>query len=375
MNGAFHALQEIDAHEALNAEFASLAKLLAFLFVQILRELTGMDEFRRRVYGQVQLGEQLEYFLVVDGIRECGQHGTEGDGLVSSGKIPNIRHIVVFLYMLARASDGHAVQNFKEIEVQPFQKICRCSLFFRQLAPGVVDLLSLAEHRVNICLCLELFIELCRISLIGQGQLVAKVIKTIVDGSGREHQHLGPDPGLDDSVHEPSIAVFPAVFQLMRSLARAVSEVMTFVDHHQVIVSPVDTVNRKSDHGVAAVPRQIGMVENIVAQTVLGQRIIDKIAAIGEPIFCKLLGAEHQYIFVAFLIVFDDRERGEGLAETDTVRQYTATVHFQLVDDGKRSIFLEIVQFSPYNAVFKSRGIIREHILRNILQKLTEYVV
>ena len=76
----------------------------------------------------------------------------------------------------------------------------------------------------------------------------------------------------------------------MRSLARAVSEVMTFVDHHQVIVSPVDTVNRKSDHGVAAVPRQIGMVENIVAQTVLGQRIIDKIAAIGEPIFCKLLG-------------------------------------------------------------------------------------
>ena len=44
-----------------------------------------------------------------------------------------------------------------------------------------------------------------RLSLVGKGKLILKVIKAVVDGRGREHQHFGLNHLLDDPVHEPLV--------------------------------------------------------------------------------------------------------------------------------------------------------------------------
>ena len=80
-----------------------------------------MDKLCGGVYGQMQLGEQLKYFFVVNRIRESRQHGAKGNRLVSLWEIPNILHVIIFLDMLARAGNGHAVEHLEEVEIQLLQ--------------------------------------------------------------------------------------------------------------------------------------------------------------------------------------------------------------------------------------------------------------
>ena len=90
--------------------------------------------------------------------------------------------------------------------------------------------MCLAKNHIDVRFGFEFLVELCRISLIGQAELIAQVVKTIVDGGGGEHEHLGGYARLDDAVHQTHIAIFLAFFQLMRP--RTIAEVMAFVDHH-----------------------------------------------------------------------------------------------------------------------------------------------
>ena len=104
----------------------------------------------------------------------------------------------------------------------------------------------------------------------------------------------------------------------------------------------------------ASVARQIRMEQNVVAQTVGGNRIVLVIGSESLPVFIQFLGAQYKHGLVAVLVIFDNCKCRECLSQTYTVRQDTTVVFLQFVDDGKSGIALEIVEFVPNETVLES---------------------
>ena len=252
MDGAFHALQKVDAHQTLNAVLTAFVERFRFLAVQVLAQLTGLDIDCRRVNGQAQLFKTLEYLPVVDCFLQVCQLWTQGYGFVSGRECADIRSIVVGLDMLSGPGNGHAVQHLEEIKVKPGEKRRRCPLLAWQPAPGIVDLLRLAKDCINIRFRVQFFVKFGWVPLISQGKLVAQIVKAVIDRRGGEHQDFCLNTWTDYTAHEAHISVFP--LPTAGSSSIPVSEIMAFIDYHQVVVSPVDPVDRKPHHGTPMFP-------------------------------------------------------------------------------------------------------------------------
>jgi len=149
---------------------------------------------------------------------------------------------------------------------------------------------------------------------------------------------------------------------------------VALIDHHQVVIAPVDPVERKTVGG-AVVARQVGMIQHIVPQAVLGNGIVGQVAAEGDPVIAQFLGTEYQHRLVPVLVVLYYRQGGECFAESHTVGQDTAIELLQLVDDGQGGILLEVVELVPYLTRFEAGGLVGQHILRKIFQKLIKDIV
>ena len=52
--------------------------------------------------------------------------------------------------MVTGPGNGNRVQNFKEVKIQLGKQSFRSSFFCRELAPCIIDALSLAENHVDI---------------------------------------------------------------------------------------------------------------------------------------------------------------------------------------------------------------------------------
>ena len=92
---------------------------------------------------------------------------------------------------------------------------------------------------------------------------------------------------------------------------------------------------------------QVGVAEHVVVEAVLGEDVGLEVAVVVQPVVGELLGAEHQHGVVAQLVVLDDGQGGEGLAQADAVGQDAAVVGFQLVDDAGGGIALEVEELLP----------------------------
>ena len=117
------------------------------------------------------------------------------------------------------------------------------------------------------------------------------------------------------------------------------------------------------------------MIEDVIPQTISGKRIVDEISPVGHPVFRELLRAQNKYIFVPSLVVFDDAQGGERLSKSHAVSKDTSVILFQLIDDCKGGVFLEVKQLPPDNAVLKAGGFVWQDILRNIFEKFAEDIV
>ena len=208
MDGTFHALEEVDAHEALDADLTAHAELLRLLLVEILVQLARLDVDGRRVDGQVQRGQELDHLLVVDRGLAIGQLGPQGYGLQPLREGPDVRHVVIGLDVLPGPGDGHAVEDFKEVVVQARKQMIRRALRLGQLAPCVIDGLRLPEDRVDVRFRLQLPVDFLRVAAVGERQLVAQVVETVVDRGSRQHQDLCFHAGFDDAVHQETAVVF-----------------------------------------------------------------------------------------------------------------------------------------------------------------------
>ena len=229
------------------------------------------------------------------------------------------------------------------------------------------------ENRINIRFCIQFLIKISRITLISKRKLIAKVIETVINRRCRKHQHLSFHARFNHPVHKSHISVF--FFTATAVCTVAVTEIMALVNNDQIIVSPVNTIYRKPYYSITAVTREVCVIQNIVAQTILYKRVIDQISSVCHPVFGQLLRTKHKDIFVSAFIVFDHCEGSESLTKSDAVSQDAAVILFQLIDNGKCSILLKIEQLIPYHAILKASGFIRQNILRDIFQKLIEDVV
>ena len=175
------------------------------------------------------------------------------------------------------------------------------------------------------------------------------------------HEHLGLHALTDDAVQKTQVAVLPVV--VLAGGICAVAEVVRLVDDNEVVVSPVDALDGKPAAGVAVLAREIGMVEHVIAQTVLRDGVVDEVAAEGHPVVRKLLGTEHQHVAVPGLVVLDDGKRRERLAEAHAVGEDATVVGLELVDDRYRGIPLEVVELAPDGRLLETGTLVGEHVL------------
>ena len=143
-------------------------------------------------------------------------------------------------------------------------------------------------------------------------ELITEVFEVVVDRGGGKQQNLGANAGFDDVVHEPLVAAFADEVALVVTLAGGVvAEVVRLVDDDEIVVAPVQgrEIEIARSAGLAA---EVGVRENVVAETVIDERIEEAVVAIDGPVVAQLLRAEHEDALVFQLEVFHDRERFVG---------------------------------------------------------------
>ena len=179
----------------------------------------------------------------------------------------------------------------------------------------------------------------------GKGNLVAQVGHAVVDRSGGEHEHAGSDAFPDDATHEAVIPGFAAL-----SGGFFVAEVVRFVNDDQVIVAPVDM----SEINIArqpAVSGQVGVIEDIVVETVAGQEVAAIVGLVQGPVVAETFGTKDEDPVIAQLVILDDRQGLEGFPESDAVGNNTAAEAVELVDRANHPVTLEFIQFFPDSGV------------------------
>ena len=149
---------------------------------------------------------------------------------------------------------------------------------------------------------------------------------------------------------------------------------MGFVDHHEVVVLPHDLVEIVTV-GFPLLPGEIRVIEDVVTETVLHQRIVAVLVAVDVPVLGELLRTQDEDGLVPAFVVLDHRQSRERLTETDAVRQDAPAVGLQFIDDGQCGIFLEWVEHIPDLRFPETHTLPRKVILRDILQEFVEDVV
>ena len=79
--GAFQPLEQVDAHQPLNAEFTSLHGQVCLAAIHVFIQLTGENVVGRRIDAQRQRTQQLIDLVVIDCLIQIREIGAQADGL------------------------------------------------------------------------------------------------------------------------------------------------------------------------------------------------------------------------------------------------------------------------------------------------------
>jgi hypothetical protein len=108
--------------------------------------------------------------------------------------------------------------------------------------------------------------------------------------------------------------------------------------------------------GSPAVAGEIGVVEHVVIEAVGGEKVAPVVSLVECPIVAESLGHQYQHAVVPKLIVFNDGESLEGLAESDAVGNDAAAQTLQLVDGPDDAVPLELEELLPDGGDTDARG-------------------
>ena len=125
-----------------------------------------------------------------------------------------------------------------------------------------------------------------------------------------------------------------------------VAEIVRLVDDDEIVVAQF-TWARSTSPDWPPSPGQVGVIENVVAEAVAREDVPAVVGPIEGPVVSQPLRAEHEHPVVAKLVILDDRERLEGLAEPDAVGDDAAAEPLDLVDGADDPVALELEQSLP----------------------------
>ena len=108
---------------------------------------------------------------------------------------------------------------------------------------------------------------------------------------------------MDDLVEEFLVSVFFVVG--LGGAVCAIAEVVRLIDDHEVIVTPVDPLNRNAHDRIASCAAQIRMEQHIVTQVVAGDWVVRRVRLVCDPVVLELLRAQDEHVAVAGLEVLD----------------------------------------------------------------------
>ena len=165
-------------------------------------------------------------------------------------------------------------------------------------------------------------------------------------------------------LQEDRIAIL--LFVILGFQLAAVAEIMGLVNDDQIVGVPSQS-GKIGSVGGAVGPSDIGVIQDLIIQTVLRQGVIDIVVPVGIPVVGQLLRAKDQDTFVSGLIILDDRQSSEGFAQADGICKDTAIVLFKFVDDSQGCIPLEVEEHTPNLAVLEADSLIRQLILGDVL--------
>ena len=141
----------------------------------------------------------------------------------------------------------------------------------------------------------------------------------------------------------------------------AVAEVVGFINDDQIVVAPVQAIQIEAIRFSAA-SGQVCVEQDVIVQPIRCNRVVHIVVLVGVPVFRQFFGAQHKNRLVSILIILYDSQCGKGLAKANTVRKDAAVVLFQLIDDGKHRILLEVVQQTPDFALLEAGCLIRQFV-------------
>ena len=266
------------------------------------------------------------------------------------GELPDALHFggVEPLHLAAGAGYGQGSQQAQEIGAQVIQQ--QGFVAPRPAAlPGfpILELLLRRRHKSADVAHAQSFAESVFAPFGYQENLIPQIRQRGVDRRGRQHQHFGAHTAGDDFFQQIPVA-----------LAVVIAEVMGFVDDHQAVIAPVE-IGEVNAAGHPRIPRQIGMRQQGVAETIFGKRVLDLPVArlVQRPVFPQFLGAKHQYALVAQLKILDGGQRGVSFAQPHAVGQDAAVMLLQAGDDAPGAVFLKLIQGVPDLAAGEPGGV------------------
>lgn len=99
------------------------------------------------------------------------------------------------------------------------------------------------------------------------------------------------------------------------------------------------------------------MVEDVVVEAISGEDVTPVVGLVDRPVVSQAFGAEHEDSVVPQLVVLDDGQRLEGLAQTYAVGDDAAAEAVELVDGSDNAVPLELEELLPDRRVTDaSRG-------------------
>ena len=149
---------------------------------------------------------------------------------------------------------------------------------------------------------------------------------------------------------------------------------MALVYDYQVVVAPVDAFEVDTCRHTT-LTAEVAMEKNVITQTVCYQRIVLVVGLEGTPVVVEFLGTKHKYRLVAVLVILDNRKCREGFTETYGVGKDASIILFEFIDDGKCSIFLEIVELVPDDTVLESCSLIWQNVFADIFKKFIKNII
>ena len=117
------------------------------------------------------------------------------------------------------------------------------------------------------------------------------------------------------------------------------------------------------------------MVQHVEVQPVVHERVALVVSRVERPVLAQTFRAQHQHAVVALLVVLDNGQRFEGLAQADRVGDDAALVPLELADGTHHGITLEVVELVPHGRVGERETRLYRIGLLHVRHEVTEHVI